>query len=402
MQQNAWFQLGASCKNNVPRLLVIALLAFSVCTVAQTASPLHPGATNMIYTCPEPAAYPKLGTSHKIVAASWPNGTVFDFFASRTPWDKQRPGDHDLSVAWEQFELTSYPITGSQISQAEIILSEKDHLLDIQIGSNKVIFDKNMGRIKSVSRNNAVFFEDLSNAFWRAPIDNDKLIQRNWLKTGLHNILSKVINVDVRKGNDYLSIKVKKEHKAGGRECGFRTEETYTISGNGLIKLEVEIDPFGELPVSLPRIGYEARVPSQYSQVSWYGKGFGSSYVDRSEGMKTGIYSGDVESLFINYPVPQENGNRSEVRWMEMVDKDDKGINVSGDQLLNFSVRKYSTEKLTKARHPFELKELPFSVLNIDMEQGPIGNRSCGPEALEKYWLKPDKKKYVIYIRILK
>jgi len=307
--------------------------------------------------------------------------------------------EQNFELAWEQFELTSYPCPEVQVSKGEINLREKDHLLYIQIGSNKVLFDKNMGEIKSVSRNNAVLLEDLSNAFWRAPIDNDQNIQRSWRKAGLDSVLSKVINVNVRKGIDYVSITVKKEHKAQGKECGFYTEEIYTIFGNGLIKLEVKIDPFGELPVTLPRIGYEARVPSEYSQVSWYGKGFGSSYVDRSEGMKTGIYSGDDESLFINYPVPQENGNRSEVRWMEMADKNDKGINVSGDQLLNFSVRKYTTENLTKARHPFNLKELPFSVLNIDMEQGPIGNRSCGPEALEKYWLKPDKKKYVIYIR---
>ena len=59
----------------------------------------HPGKSDMVYTCPERHAFPKLRTSRKVVEASWPAGRVVEFFSTNTPWDGDRPGDHDLSVA---------------------------------------------------------------------------------------------------------------------------------------------------------------------------------------------------------------------------------------------------------------------------------------------------------------
>jgi hypothetical protein len=54
-------------------------------------------ATSMVYTCPEAGAYPKLGTSRKVLAGIWKKAELMHFFASRTPWDGDRPGDHDLN-----------------------------------------------------------------------------------------------------------------------------------------------------------------------------------------------------------------------------------------------------------------------------------------------------------------
>ena len=87
---------------------------------------------------------------------------------------------------------------------------------------------------------------------------------------------------------------------------------------------------------------------------------------------------------------------------MEIADVNNTGIRVSGDQALNFSVRKFTTSNLTEARHPYDLVKQAYSILNIDLEQGPIGNKSCGPDALEKYWLKPDVKKFILYMNSLR
>ena len=317
--------------------------------------------------------------------------------SASTLWLK--PG---FEVAWEQIELTPYRYPEPNVSQLKIDLTEKDQLLYIQTNLMHIVFDKVKGVIQTASKNDrAILFEDLSNAFWRAPIDNDISIQKQWRKAGLDRISSTVLNLNVKSKKRYVEITVGKEHRAPGKECGFHTEEIYTIYGDGLIKLEVEIDPFGELPSRLPRIGYELKVPEDFAKVSWYGKGFGDSYVDRSEGMKTGIFSGQVDELFINYPMPQENGNRSEVRWMKINNLNNEGFKVHGDRPLNFSARKFTTSNLTEAKHPYELVKQAYTILNIDIEQSPIGNKSCGPEALEKYWLKPDVKKFIININWL-
>lgn len=54
-------------------------------------------ADQFIYTCPERVAYPKLNTSRQLVSKAWPTGNVDRFFANGTPWDKDAPGDHDLT-----------------------------------------------------------------------------------------------------------------------------------------------------------------------------------------------------------------------------------------------------------------------------------------------------------------
>lgn len=64
----------------------------------------YPGqafATRFIQTCPERGAYPKLGTSLSEIVTAWKHGTGDQFFANKSPWDGDRPGDHDLKPkAW--------------------------------------------------------------------------------------------------------------------------------------------------------------------------------------------------------------------------------------------------------------------------------------------------------------
>jgi len=233
---------------------------------------------------------------------------------------------------------------------------------------------------------------------WELIIDTDVAFKRQWRKAGLDSLQSSLQDLKIEHEKNLVSICVRKEHKAPGKECGFRTKESYMIFGDGLIKIELEINPFGELPNSLPRLGYEIKVPDEYSRVSWYGKGPGDSYSDRGVGMKIGVFASQVEDLFINYPMPQENGNRSDVRWLEIANYRKTGLKFYGDQKLNFSARKFTTSNLTQAKHSYDLIMKPYTIVNIDFEQGPIGNKSCGPEALEKYWLKPEPGRYVLNI----
>ena len=197
----------------------------------------------------------------------------------------------NFEVAWEQIVVRPYHYQNTYESKSDIGLTETDQLLFIQTAHNKIVFDRVDGGIQSVSKNDGtLIFEHLNNAFWRAPIDNDISIARNWRQAGLDSIRSSVEKVEVRKKKRSVDILVEKEHRAPGKECGFYSKEIYTINGDGSIKLETEISPFGILPQTLPRIGYELKVADEYSRVTWYGKGFGDSYPDRSEGMKTGDF----------------------------------------------------------------------------------------------------------------
>ncbi len=308
-------------------------------------------------------------------------------------------------VAWEQVPVTSYPFPqGKEYDScsAQVSLSDHDSVWAIHTAHGEILFSKTGGKIQTVDfKDHRLIQDGFTLSFWRAPIDNDKRLKKDWIKAGLNRIKTRVTAIHLEKKKNIIVIDVKKTHSGDREACGFYSHEIYAIYGDGHVVLTTDITPFGTLPYSLPRIGYTMNIPDEYDTFTWYGRGPGESYADRKQGMKTGIYAGSVADQFVNYPVPQENGNKSDVRWLTLTNDRGEGFRISGAQPLNASVRKYTSLNLTEARHPYQLVKQPYTILNVDYEQGPIGNQSCGPRALEKYWVRPVKKHFVITLNWL-
>ena len=54
----------------------------------------------LVYTCAVPGAEPKLRTSwDDLVGPAWEGGEVLRYYIGKTPWDKEKDGDHALSPA---------------------------------------------------------------------------------------------------------------------------------------------------------------------------------------------------------------------------------------------------------------------------------------------------------------
>ena len=84
--------------------------------------------------------------------------------------------------------------------------------------------------------------------------------------------------------------------------------------------------------------------------------------------------------------MPQENGNRSEVRRAAFYDQHMGGFAVRGmDTLFNFSMHRFTPEALWKARHPHEIEYSGNICLNLDWKQSGIGSCSCGQPLDESY-----------------
>jgi len=149
----------------------------------------------------------------------------------------------------------------------------------------------------------------------------------------------------------------------------------------------------------LPRIGLQMRLPGGYEQFTWYGRGPHETYVDRKEGAQAGVYSGTLDEQYVPYVVPQENGNKTEVRWVALTNSEGLGLLVVGMPLLEVSAHHYTTEDLTAARHTHELKRRDDVTLNLDYAQSGLGSASCGPGRLEKYQLKPEQVRFAVRLR---
>ncbi|UCC63636.1 MAG: DUF3883 domain-containing protein [Anaerolineae bacterium] len=149
-------------------------------------------------------------------------------------------------------------------------------------------------------------------------------------------------------------------------------------------------------PPALPRIGLQMRLPGGYEQFTWYGRGPHETYVDRKEGAQVGVYSGTVDEQYVPYIVPQENGNKTEVRWVALTNEEGVGLLAVGSPWLSVSAHHYTTGDLTKAAHTYELKRREDITLNLDYRQLGLGSASCGPGRLEKYQLKPVEVRYCV------
>jgi hypothetical protein len=178
----------------------------------------------------------------------------------------------------------------------------------------------------------------------------------------------------------------------------FDCDYVYTILGNGEVLVDTHVLPGEGLPF-LPRIGLQIRLPGGFEQFTWYGRGPYENYVDRKEGARVGVYRGTVDEQFVPYIVPEENGNKTEVRWVTLTNPDGFGLRASADRLLEVSAHHYTPEDLTVARHPHELIHREEIILHLDFGQSGLGSASCGPGRLEKYCLQPEEIRYRIRLQ---
>jgi hypothetical protein len=178
----------------------------------------------------------------------------------------------------------------------------------------------------------------------------------------------------------------------------FECQVNYTLYGSGDLQIEAHVLPAPGQPF-LPRLGFQMTLPEGFEQFTWYGRGPHENYSDRCEGAPVGVYQGSVEEQYVPYIVPEENGNKTEVRWVTLTDSQGVGLLAVGNPFLEVSAHHFTTQNLTEARHTFELRRTPEITLNLDYAQSGLGSASCGPGRLEKYQLKAEETRFSLWMR---
>ncbi|MBD5214071.1 MAG: DUF4981 domain-containing protein, partial [Bacteroidales bacterium] len=153
--------------------------------------------------------------------------------------------------------------------------------------------------------------------FWRAPLDNDfgfgMQIESNVWRTAGER--TKLHDLAYDEATKTLTAKLII------RDINVPLTITYSFKDNGLIDLDVAVDLAGhdDLP-EFPRFGMTTRLNRSLDYVSYYGRGPWENYVDRSWSSYIGLYHSSVDELNFEYIRPQENGYRTDVRWMAITD----------------------------------------------------------------------------------
>jgi beta-galactosidase len=174
----------------------------------------------------------------------------------------------------------------------------------------------------------------------------------------------------------------------------------YNIYNNGLIGVDYYLKANPALP-KIPKIGLQCGIERSFGNITWYGKGPMENYIDRNVGFDAAIYSQNIFDFMEPYAVPQENGNRTDVRWMFLSNKNNEGLLIVADSLLSMSAWPYTEGNIETAKHTIDLKDAGYITLNIDLVQmGVGGNDSWSDVAapLEKYQIPAKDYRYRFYL----
>jgi len=187
-------------------------------------------------------------------------------------------------------------------------------------------------------------------------------------------------------------------------------KQTIKIDVDGTLYVDVLYD-LNESLADLPRVGIELEVPSELEETMFFADGPHENYPDRSYSSHAGVYKGSISDSS-TYVVPQEQGNRMNMRWLVLAESngkerlqvpkfskdikttfrgavaDKKGLMIApaSNELPQFAISRHTDSSLFSARHVNELQDDHDRIfVRIDAAQRGLGSGSCGPQTLEQY-----------------
>lgn len=257
--------------------------------------------------------------------------------------------------------------------------------------------------------------EPLKFNLWRAPVDNDFGGDENayvkhakiWKDATLKQVSKGIVVVSK---SDNLAVL---EQRVSLSVAESTVTYRYTVNALGDVKVDVDFNFDGnskeviELTKengekgkvkkynAIPRIGTNFQMPVDFEQVAYYGRGPHENYWDRKTSAFVGIYQGTIKDLAFDYIRPQENGNRSDLRWATLTNKSGLGLKIQGYPHFDFSAHHQPMSDfdpgMKKAqRHHIDIVKKDLVNVNIDFKQtGVGGDNSWGAWPWKKYQLSP-------------
>lgn len=310
-------------------------------------------------------------------------------------------------------------------------IDENGPLLKVFAGKSTFEFSRVRGLLQGWTFNSGSILHKVESqqgalvpAFWRAPTDNDiGKAAPYWKSYGLHRLSTQLRGVRVDQDTHSGTITLTMRMHIGPVSLGWGWPATtiYRIEQDGSSMTVVMYldDPVGDAPDYLPRMGFDLVLPTGLNRVSWCGRGPGESYPDKKQGQRVGVWNADsIAELQTSYEVPQENGNRTDTRWVtvynesastllratrmgsveaelyqriEASEMDARCKSAGDDNFFNFTATRQSAEMLEKAQHPQDLVEEDYVLLRLDAAVSGVGTEACGPGPMERHLVRPGK-----------
>ncbi|KAH6680993.1 glycoside hydrolase family 2 protein [Halenospora varia] len=322
-----------------------------------------------------------------------------------TPW---APAGHEIATIQYQLYPAPYQPKEKATSDSSTTIAQlSDYELEIKGSKSTWKFDLVKGALTSWmnSASNQLLSSGPSLTFSRAHTDNDCRIGVEWKSKYVHLMKSYTKSCTWSSTPSTVTIKVSQRIAPPVLEWSVDAEFTYQFF-NDTVAISVTGTPQGQnLPKTFPRIGLEMELVKDFNSCSYFGRGPGEGYTDKKLSQDFGTYTLPIEELHTPYEFPQENGNRTDVRWVKFLDnhKGNVGLRarfVNKPRGFDFAASHYRCEDLEKAQHPYELEKCGRSevVVRLDEAHMGLGSASCGPGVLPQYALESKPFKFEVML----
>lgn len=330
-------------------------------------------------------------------------------------------------IAWEQFLVRKAPAVKPTVSgvQRAPEVTENDEKIVIRGEQFLYEIDKKTGSFGSMKyRDTELVAGGFDFSVWRAPLANDmdpwgsgeftrtnftpglgRSIENQLRTLGLEHPGHQLGEVTIRELPDKKVRITNVIYTASpGRGSGFEEHRTYDVSGDGTMELTHKILPHGDMPSMLPKVGLKINLPAGFDRVEWYGRGPFETYPDRKTGAKTGIWQSTAAAEYVPYLIPQDHGNKTDVRWLSIRNGNGFGFRIEAGNdepggWLNFSLHRHDTDNLTRAVYPYQLYPTDTPTLNVDYEVTGVGETAR--RQLAQYRVMPGMKEYKLVFRLI-
>jgi beta-galactosidase len=287
-------------------------------------------------------------------------------------------------IGWEQIPIPTNGPKGKNSSDrgtetTPLIIHPRENLLEILIPGTKLTFDTDTGFLQSLEVDGApILMGGLTPNFQRA-LDNDFIVENIFPRLG------RLISLN-RKWESARSRMKLKDFQVERENAGsVLITALYQIpQSQSPLRLSTRIDLKGGIDfyyqlrprIEMLRFGLQTTLANTFSEVEWFGRGPHETMTDRKKSGMVGIHQRKSDDICFPYIHPQENGNRSDVRWVRFLDGSGKGILIEylESQFFSFSVWPYTQEDLLEAGHIHELPKRENFTLNIDLVQSGVGD----------------------------
>ena len=209
-------------------------------------------------------------------------------------------------------------------------------------------------------------------------IDGNKLT--SWIVDGKEMLEAPLEPYFWKPENDNQSAAHFAERVASWKEVK-DVKVTYTIINDHTIRVDMDYQPTTTDRPVMPKFGMRMRLPKDFTQIKYYGRGPWENYPDRKRSAFLGIYEMPLSEYETEYIHPQDNGNRCDIRWFEI-----GSLRIEGAQPLCIRAWDYGEEDLEGVRHPNDINRGRFVNLNIDLNiHGVGGADTWGKRTLPQY-----------------